>query len=60
MFFIGTDNDFSDYDYGKVSWGLSQGSILESLFFLIYVNDMPQAVNSNLFLYAWLMSYVTI
>ena len=52
IFFVGTDNEFSDFDYGKVSWGLSQGSILESLFFLIYVNDMPQAVNSNLFLYA--------
>ena len=29
-----------------------QGSILGPLLFLIYVNEMPQAVKSNLFLYA--------
>ena len=32
-------------------WG-TKGSILGPLLFLIYVNDMPQAVKSNLFLYA--------
>ena len=39
-------------DYGKVSCGLPQGSILGGLLFLIYVNDILQAVKSNLFLYA--------
>ena len=34
-----------------MSCGVPQGSILGSLMSLIYVNDMPQAVKSNLFLY---------
>ena len=50
IFFIGIENQLSDY--GRISSGIPQGSILGPLLFLIYVNDMPQAVNSNLFLYA--------
>ena len=47
IFFISTENQLSDY--GRISCGVPQGSILGPL---IYVNDMTQAVNSNLFLHA--------
>ena len=42
-------NDFSSP--GKLLCGVPQGSILGPLLFLLYVNDMPQAVNSDLLLY---------
>ena len=41
--FISIENQLSDY--GRISCGVSQGSVLGPLLFLIYVNDMPQAVN---------------
>ena len=50
IFFISVENQLSDY--GGISCGVPKGSILGPLLFIIYVNDMPQAVNSNLFLYA--------
>ena len=37
---------------GKLSCGVPQGSILGPLIFLLYVNDMPQAVDCDLLLYA--------
>ena len=39
-------------DYGRILCGVPPGSTLGPLLFLIYANNMPQAVNSNLFLYA--------
>ena len=50
IFFIEIENQLSNYE--KVSRGVPQGSILGPLLFLVYVNDMPQAVKSNLFLHA--------
>ena len=50
LFRLNLENCYSDPS--NITFGVPQGSILGPLLFLIYVSDMPQAVISNLFLYA--------
>ena len=49
-FRVKIENEYSNP--GKLKCGVPQGSILGPLIFLIYVNDMPQSVDCDLFLYA--------
>ena len=49
-FIVNVGKDFSSPD--ELSCGVPQGPILGPLLFLLYVNDMPQAVNSDILLYA--------
>ena len=49
-FLVNLGNNFSQP--ASVSCGVPQGSILGPLLFLIYANDMSQAVKCDLFLYA--------
>ena len=50
MFLVNIESKISNF--GKISWGVPQGSILGSLLFLTYANDMSQAVKSTLSLHA--------
>ena len=50
IFLVNIESKLSDL--GKIFCGVPQGSILGPLFFLIYVNDMQQVVESTLLLYA--------
>ena len=49
-FRVNIENSFSDT--ADLNCGVPQGSILGPLLFLLYVNDMSQAVDCELFLYA--------
>ena len=49
-FLVSIENKYSSIL--KILCGVPQGSILGPLLFLIYVNDMKQAVSSDLLLYA--------
>ena len=49
-FTLNLENSFSEVS--SMSCGVPQGSILDLLLFLIFVNDMPIAVKRNMLLYA--------
>ena len=50
-FFVSLENTFSEV--GSINCGVPQGSILGPLLFLLYVNDIPQALSdSQAYLYA--------
>ena len=50
MFSVHIENSFSDK--ALIICGVPQGSILGPLLFLLYLNDMVQAVNCDLLFYA--------
>ena len=49
-FKVNIDKEF--LDPRNFTYGISQGAMLGPLLLLLYVNDMPQAVERDLFLYS--------
>ena len=49
IFLINIENELSEF--ARISCVEQEGSILGPLLFLIYINNMPQAVSSTLLLY---------
>jgi hypothetical protein len=42
----------------NVSSGIPQGSVLEPILFVIYINDMPDCVAATAYLFATIPSYI--
>ena len=49
-FHVNIESKYSNV--ADINYGVQQGSILRPLLFLLYVNDISQAVDCELFLYA--------
>ena len=44
----------------RSDWGVSQGSVLDPLLFLIYLNHTPQVIDNNEVVLFWFADYTTI